>query len=118
MRNAALMLGVVGGLWGMLIGFFSFAYTEVLARYADLADLTGGVENVALVRAVSLGAPILALAGGAMSRSHNRLAAVLLLTAAAGMQAAFGFGVFTMFPIAMCVAAGLLALVARTPDPH
>jgi hypothetical protein len=31
---------------------------------------------------------------------------------------AFGFGVFTMFPIAFCSLGGLLALAAKQPDKH
>jgi len=118
MRNAALVLGIIGGLWGMLVGFFSFGYTELLARHADLAEITGGVANPGLVRAMSLGAPLLAIAGGAMARSSNLVGGVLLLGSAAGMYAAFGFGVFTMFPISFCALGGVLALAARRPDPH
>jgi hypothetical protein len=32
------------------------------------------------------------------------------------MYAAFGFGVFTMFPIGFCGVAGLLAIAAGRPD--
>jgi hypothetical protein len=70
------------------------------------------------VRVASLMAPVLAIAGGAMARSANTVAGVLLLLSAAGMYHAFGFGVFTMFPIAMCGLAGVLALAARQPDAH
>jgi glucan phosphoethanolaminetransferase (alkaline phosphatase superfamily) len=118
MRNAALILGIIGGLWGMLVGFVSFGYTELLARFRELEDITGGVANPELVRAASLVAPILAIAGGAMARSQNIAAGVLLLVSAAGMYVAFGFGVFTMFPIAMCALGGVLALAARKPDAH
>jgi hypothetical protein len=118
MRNAALILGLIGGLWGMLIGFFSFGYTDLLIRYPDLAEFTGGVRNPALIRVTSLMAPILAIAGAAMARSVNIAAGVMLLGSSAGMYLTFGFGVFTMFPIAMCALAGALALAARQPDPH
>ncbi len=118
MRNAALTLGLIGGLWGMLVGFFSFGYTDLLIRYPELAELTGGVANMALIRSMSLVAPILAIAGAAMARSANLVGGGLLLVSSAGMYLAFGFGVFTMFPIAMCALAGLLALGARQPDPH
>ena len=30
MRNAALMLGIIGGLIAMVVGFFGFGYTEVV----------------------------------------------------------------------------------------
>lgn len=118
MRNAALMLGVIGGIWGMLVGFFSFSYTELLDRFSELADITGGVENPTLIRTVSLVSPVLAIAGGAMARAQNLAAGVLMLISAAGMYVAFGFGAFTMFPIAMCALGGVLALAARRPDPH
>ena len=118
MRNAALTLGLIGGLWGMLVGFFSFGYTDLLIRYPELADVTGGVANMGLIRAMSLIAPVMAIAGAAMARSVNLAAGVLLLASALGMYLTFGFGVFTMFPIAMCALAGLLALAARQPDPH
>ncbi|MBR3369298.1 MAG: hypothetical protein IKG52_01565 [Rhodobacteraceae bacterium] len=118
MRNAALVLGLIGGLWGMLIGFFSFGYTDLLIRYPELADVTGGVANMGLIRVMSLVAPVLAIAGGAMARSSNVVGGVLLLVSGLGMYATFGFGVFTMFPISMCALAGILALAARNPDPH
>ena len=118
MRNAALTLGLIGGLWGMLVGFFSFGYTDLLIRYPELAEFTGGVANMGLIRAMSLIAPILAIAGAAMARALHGLAGMLLLGSSAGMYVTFGFGVFTMFPIAMCALAGLLALAARQPDPH
>lgn len=41
---------------------------------------------------------------------------ILLLLSAAGMFWAFGYGVFTMFPIALTGLAGLLALAAGKPD--
>ena len=118
MRNAALILGIIGGLWGMLVGFFSFGYTDLVANFAEVGETLGTPDNVAMIRAVSFIAPVLAIAGGAMARSQNVIGGVLLLASTAGMYAAFGFGVFTMFPLAMCGLAGLLALAARQPDPH
>ncbi|MBC7154071.1 MAG: hypothetical protein H5U19_05550 [Rhodobacteraceae bacterium] len=116
MRNAALILGIIGGLWGMLIGFFSYGYTEVIDRFGDLGEVGRQVDDVALIRLTSLIAPVLAIAGGAMARSQHVAAGVLLLVSTAGMYHAFGFGVFTMFPIAMCGLGGVLALLARRPD--
>ncbi|WP_095590180.1 hypothetical protein [Actibacterium ureilyticum] len=116
MRNAALTLGVIAGVIGLVIGFFSSAYIIAIDRFGEFPDLAEQVENAGLIRAVSLIAPILAIAGGAMARSQNIAAGVLLLLSALGMYWGFGFGVFTMFPIAMCVLGGILALAARQPD--
>lgn len=117
MRNAALILGIIGGIWGMAVGFFGYGYTVVLQNYGrELQGIASQVNNVALVQGASLLAPILAIAGGAMARSRNMVAGVLMLASAAGMQWAFGFGVFTMFPIGMCLLGGILALAARQPD--
>ena len=116
MRNAALMLGVIGGLVGMVVGFFSYGYTEFIAWFGEVPNVAEQVDNVPLIRSVSLLSPLLAIAGGAMARSRAELGGVLLIVSAAGMYYGFGFGVFTMFPIAMCGLGGLLALSARQPD--
>ncbi len=118
MRNAALVLGIIGGLWGMVVGFFSYGYTELVAQYQGLAETFGMPANPEVIRFVSFLAPVLAIAGGAMARSANVAGGILLLMATAGMWHAFGFGVFTMFPLGFCGLAGVLALLARRPDPH
>ena len=76
----------------------------------------GQVDNPILIKTASLVAPLLATAGGAMARSQAAADGVLMFLSSAGMLYAFGFGVFTMFPIAMCALGGILALAARQPD--
>ncbi len=119
MRNSALVLGIIGGIIGMLVGFFSYGYTEFVDWIGDeVPDVLEQVDNVGLIRFMSLFSPLLAIAGGAMARSRAMIAGGLLLVSAAGMYYAFGFGVFTMFPIAMCGLGGVLALAAMQPDEH
>jgi len=118
MRNAALTLGLIGGLWAMIIGFFGYGYTEFIEYNGEIGDLARQVDNPVLIQAASFLAPLLAIAGAAMARSQNLAAGVLLLAASGAILLAFGFGVFTMFPIAMCGLGGVLALMARQPDTH
>ena len=116
MRNAALTLGIIAGIVGMVIGFFGFGYTELARSHAELTQLFGVVDNPGLVRTVSVLAPMLAIAGGAMAHARALWGGGLLLLSAAGMYAGFGFNVFTMFPIAFAGLAGVLALAAGKPD--
>ncbi len=123
MRNAALMLGIIGGIVGMIIGFFSYGYTELVDWASselgeDRPEILKQVENVWLIRSVSLLAPLLAIGGGAMAHARPMIAGLMLIVASGGMYYAFGFNVFTMFPIAMCALGGLLALAAKEPDPR
>lgn len=118
MRNAALVLGIIGGVWAMFVGFFGFGYTEFIATHGEIGTLATQVENPELIRAASFAAPLLAIAGGAMARARNTAAAVLLSLAAALVWLAFGFNVFTMFPIGFCALGAALALAARDPDAH
>lgn len=118
MRNAALTLGIIGGVLAMIVGFFGYGYTEVVAKNQQIADITGEVGHPAMIRVASFLAPILAIAGAAMARSQNIAAGILMIAASLGILIAFGFNVFTMFPIAMCGLGGLLALAARQPDSH
>jgi hypothetical protein len=116
MRNAALILGIIGGILGMFVGFFGYGYTEFINYFGEVPDLANQVDNPALIRTVSILGPILALAGGAMAKVRALWGGVLLLISAGAMYYAFGFGVFTMFPITFCGLAGILALAAGRPD--
>lgn len=116
MRNAALVLGIIAGVFGMIVGFFSWGYTEVIARHGEFGDWATQVDNIGLVRSAALMAPLLAIAGGAMARARALWAGVLLMISAAWMYVGFGFSVFTMFPIAFAGLGGILALAAGKPD--
>ncbi|MDR9483741.1 MULTISPECIES: hypothetical protein [Sediminimonas] len=116
MRNAALVLGIIGGIVGMLVGFFSYGYTSAVERFGEIEGLAEQVANVELIRVSSFLSPLLAIAGGAMAKVRALLGGVLLLASTAGMYYAFGFNVFTMFPIGFCGLAGVLAVAAGKPD--
>lgn len=116
MRNAALVLGIIGGLFAMLIGFFSFGYTEFINEYGEIEGLAQQVDRVGLVRTVSFLAPLLAIAGGAMARIRALWGGVLMLISAGAMYYAFDFNVFTMFPIGFTALGAVLALAAGKPD--
>lgn len=118
MRNAALTLGLIGGVLAMIVGFFGFGYTDFIDKHGEVGDLAKQVQHPMVIRAASFLAPLLAIAGGAMARSQNLPAGVLMLASCVGIWVAFGFNVFTMFPIAMCGLGGVLALLARQPDAH
>lgn len=116
MRNAALVLGIIAGVVGMIIGFFSYGYTVAIDHFGAVEGLFGPISDPQLIRVTSVAAPMLAIAGGAMARARALWGGILLLVSAAGMYHAFGFNVFTMFPIAFAGTAGALALAAGKPD--
>lgn len=116
MRNAALVLGVIGGFLAMIVGFFGWGYTELVAMNRDIGQAFGEVAHVETVRIASFAAPLLGIAGGAMARSRALAGGILMLASAGLMYHAFGFGVFTMFPIGMCCLGGILAVAAGRPD--
>ncbi len=116
MRNAALVLGIIAGVAGMIVGFFSYGYTAFVEQFGEIEGLAEQVGDVQLIRVTSVLAPMLAIAGGAMARARALWGGILLLISAAGMYHAFGFNVFTMFPIAFAGLGGVLALAAGKPD--
>lgn len=112
MKNAAMVLGIIGGAVGMLVGFFVYGWVVFTEWFSEQAP--GAIEQVAnggRLQMIGLVAPILAVAGGAMTPKHPLVGAVLMLVSAAGMYWGLGFGVFTMFPIAMCALAALFAFI-------
>ena len=120
MRNAGLILGIIAGMVGMIVGFFASGYLMFVDWVSSEVDPQQTFfllpDNPYLWRAAGLIAPVLAIAGGAMAHSQRYLGSALMLVSAVGMAAAFGFGIFTMFPIAMAGLGGLLVLGAPAPD--
>ncbi len=116
MRNAALTLGLIGGLIALVIGFFGYGYTEVVRNYSEVGEVFGHPQNAELIRVASFLAPLLAIAGGGMAKSRALWGGLMMLIAGGLMYYAFGFGVFTMFPIGFCLVGGVLALAAGKPD--
>lgn len=116
MRNAALVLGIIAGVFGMFVGFFGWGYTAAIENWGEIEGIAEQVDNVDLIRSTSLMAPMLAIAGGAMARARALWGGLLLLASAVWMYVGFGFNVFTMFPIAFAGLAGILAVAAGKPD--
>lgn len=116
MRNAAMVLGVIAGLIGMIVGFFGYGYVELIDTYGEIEGLAEQVHNAQVIQTASIVAPLLAIAGGAMAHARALVGGVLLLLSAAGMYYAFGFNIFTMFPVVFAAVAGFLGLAAGKPD--
>ncbi len=87
-----------------------------MREYSEVGEVLGTFKNPELVRVFSVLSPMLAIAGGAMAKARALWGGVLLLLSAGGMYYAFGFNVFTMFPIAFAGLGGVLALAAGKPD--
>lgn len=104
---------------GILAGFFSFAYLGVYGSLfgglmawvnpqATLAGLTG--EEI---KAVSIGLPLLAIAGGAICGGNPFLGGVLLLGSAFGHYAFLGYTSVSQIFILSIGLAGALAILAE-----
>jgi len=120
MKNASVVLGILGGVLGMVTGFFVYGYVEFLGWFNGEVeqDILRTPENAARLVAVGIAAPVLALAGGAMAHPRPVAGGLLLAVSAAGMAWAYGIGVFTMFPIVLTGLAALFALLGRaTQEP-
>lgn len=116
MRNAALVLGIIAGLIGLMIGLFSYGWTEIVNAHPEAGEGFFLFDNPQLVRIASVLGPVLAIAGGAMARARALWGGILLLISAGLIYAAFGFNVATMFPIVMAALGGVLAIAAGKPD--
>jgi len=110
------VVAMVPAFLGLIVGFFSYGYTEVAARHAEITDVFGNFDNVGLTRTASILGPILGIVGAAMARSRALWGGALMLASTALMYAAFQLGIFTTFPIVMTGVAGLLAIAAGRPD--
>jgi|GEM_PF-164948 len=115
MKQAAVILGIIGGILGLVLGISVsgwIAFTGWLdaETAAEVPAMLGRPENAGLLQAAAVLAPLLAIAGGAMAVLRPWMGAGLLFLAAAAMLWAFGLGFFSTFPIAMCGLASVLCL--------
>lgn len=123
MRNAALILGIIGGVGGMVVGFFGYLWAWFDENFSEIteagrdAGIGAAMMDPMLLKVLAFAAPILAVAGGAMAPSRPAIAAILLILSCVGMLWAFGFGLFTGFPVLMCGLAGVLALLGAILPP-
>ncbi len=123
MRNAAMILGIIGGIVGMIVGFFYYGFAvlgEMFDTVTEAAREVGAeqiIEDPLTTKLIGLAAPILAIAGGAMAPSRPAVATILLAASAGGMYYGFDFNVFTMFPIGMCGLAAVLAILGALLPP-
>ncbi|MGR3549802.1 hypothetical protein [Pseudooceanicola sp.] len=116
MRNAALILGLIGGLMGLLVGLFSYGYTTAIEQFGEVEGLFEQVANINAIRVAAVVSPLLALAGAGMAKVQALWGGALLLISVLGMYLGLGFGFFTMWPMAFCGLAGVMALAAGRPD--
>jgi len=114
MRNAAGILGLIGGLIGIFVGMFGFAAVE-LSNSLPEAELSI-FDNPGFVQFASFIAPLLCIAGGAMAKSRALWGGIAMVLGAAAFYSAFGFNVATMFPIGFAGLGGMLAIAAGKPD--
>ena len=119
MKNAAVVLGILGGVLGMITGFAVYGFVEFLDWFNTEVDqdVLTEPENAGRLVFIGIASPVLAIAGGAMAPSRPAIAAILLVLSAVGMYAGFDFDVFTMFPIGMCGLAGVLAVLGALLPP-
>jgi len=116
MRNAASMLGIIGGLIGIIVGLFGYGYAELTENVTEVGEFLGFLDNPDFTRFASFIAPLLAIAGGAMAKVRALWGGVLMLVSAILFYAAFGFNVGTMFPVGFVALGGILAIAAGKPD--
>lgn len=116
MRNAALTLGLIAGLIGIVVGLIGYGYAELTERHSEVGEVFFFLENPGFIRLASFLAPLLAIAGGAMAKARALWGGILMLIAAFFFYAAFGFNAGTMFPIGFAALGGILAIAAGRPD--
>ncbi len=115
MRNAATVLGMIGGILALIMGIFSFGYTEALNTYDELGNFLPVPENMSLLRTMSVLAPLLAIAGAGMARYRALWGGLAMGVAAFAIYTTFS-NFFAIFPAAMCALGAVMAIAAGKPD--
>ena len=108
MKVAALVCGVLGGLAGLMVGYFCSA---VLTGLAETLGWDRGGFYQAMAVAIAL--PIAGIAGGRMTHSRSILAGVLMSISAVGTALIFGINSLGIIPVALTGVGALFAFLSR-----
>src|SRR5438270_6274995 len=104
MAIAALILGIVGGLFELLLAIAGYGIASIAGA--------GGATGTDFFKLVMMIIPIASLAGGGMSLAKPLFGGVLMLVSAVLVLIIFGFNFFTFLSIALSGIGGILALVS------
>ncbi len=107
MKNIALILGVVGGAFGLWAGvtFYGADYSAAFSSFKAFFHVTGTLV------------PVLAIVGGLLSPKKPSLGAVLMIGAALAMLPIFGLKWHSVLACSFCAAGGIAATL-QTDTRH
>lgn len=110
MKVGALILGIIGGLIALTIGYLGFS----LGSLANAGQPSGAGTVLQLV---SVGIPVIALIGAGVVMSKPALGALLMGLSAFGLVFVLGFNFFSMIPVVLLVIAAILGFSASNETP-
>ena len=107
MKNIALILGVIGGAFGLWAGvtFYGADYSATFSSFKAFFRVTGTLV------------PVLAIIGGLLSPKKPSLGAVLMIGAALAMLPIFGLKWHSVLVCTLCAAGGIAATL-QTDTRH
>ena len=94
MRIGALILGILGGL-------IALGYGQIGYGLGSLAGLLGQGEVEGFLKVLSVGLPVVALAGAGIVMARPAIGAILMAIAAVGFILSLGFNFFTLIPVVL-----------------
>lgn len=104
MAIAALILGILGGLFGLLLALFGYS----MASFAGAL----GASGVGFFKLLSMAIPVASFVGGGLAITKPLAAGILMLVSATLALLLFGFNFFTFLAVVLSGVGGVLALVA------
>jgi hypothetical protein len=111
MKIGALILGIIGSLYALLLGSFGYAVGGAMS-YFDPNAQVGGFDG-GMIKFFSVTLPIVGLVGGGIVYASPLLAGVLLLGSDVGILITIGLNSATFIPAILMGIGGFLAISAH-----
>ncbi|MGB5085586.1 MAG: DUF4064 domain-containing protein [Methylocystis silviterrae] len=99
--KVAMIFGILGGMFGLLIGLYGYSLMAVAAS---------GMRDAGLIQMISIATPIASFVGGFVVTTNPGTAGTLMILSAAAMAWVFGWNAFTAVPLFLSGIGGCLAL--------
>lgn len=100
--KVAMIFGILGGMFGLLIGLYGYSLMAVAG--------SSGMRDAGLIQIISIATPIASFVGGFIVTTNPGTAGTLMILSAAAMVWVFGWNAFTAVPLFLSGIGGCLAL--------
>lgn len=116
--KAGMVLGLIGGVFSLLVGAIGYKVSSGLGMMAMAVDYQDGARSMEFYKAMALVLPVVGLIGAGLSGKNTKIAALLMAISAAGTIWVFGVRPVSIICAGLLGVGAFLVLTGAPKNPN